>query len=79
MPTQESREGQPASPTEIRYLASKLVRLNLDGLLPAKAKAAARSIYRLPTLQAFKAGDAIRSPGPRSAIHVKEGAVDERR
>jgi CRP/FNR family transcriptional regulator, cyclic AMP receptor protein len=77
MPIQNSREGQPrrTSPAETRYLVSKLVCLNLDGLLPPKARAAAQIIYHLPTRQVFKAGESIQSPGPRSAILVEEGAV----
>ena len=81
MPTQNRREGQlPRAASrltaEARLLAWKIACLNLSGLLPPKAKGAARAAYQLATRKAFKSGQAIQLPGPNWAIVVEEGAVD---
>jgi CRP-like cAMP-binding protein len=78
MPIQNGRERQPhrAFSTEGGLLASRIIYLNLDGLLPARAKAAARIIDQLRTRQAFKAGEAIQLPSPHWAIFIERGAVD---
>jgi CRP/FNR family transcriptional regulator, cyclic AMP receptor protein len=78
MPIQNGRERQPhrAFSPEGGLLASKIIYLNLDGLLPAKAKAAAQIIDQLPTRQAFKARDEIQLPSPHWAIFIEQGAVD---
>jgi CRP-like cAMP-binding protein len=74
MPTENEREGQAFSKlkAEARLLASKIVCLNLKGLSPT----ATRVIYQLPTREAFRPGEALQLPGPRSAILIEEGAVD---
>jgi CRP-like cAMP-binding protein len=59
-----------------RFLASKLICLDLNGLLPPKAGARPARFAQLPAPNALAAGDAIELPGHRSAFLVERGAVD---
>jgi CRP-like cAMP-binding protein len=68
-----SRKRKPKA--QVRYLASKIVCLNLDSLL-GKTEAATRIMDQLPAPKNLKTGEAIRFPSPLSAVLVKEGALD---
>jgi CRP-like cAMP-binding protein len=69
-----TRKFQPK--VEARFLASQIVCVDLDRLLPNQSKAAARIINQLPAPNSLKAGETIRLHDPHLAILIRQGAVD---